>query len=243
MTNEELVQLYQQGDKQALDKLISNNTGIVYKLANKFYIEGTNSIDKEDLIQEGVIGLMIAAGKYDFNNPKKANFITYAIYWIYHKISRYVNSKNTNDEISIYTPINQDDTTLLDSLEDNKNPYENIEYKIYCDELREELNEVMHRCNTLKEREVLKLHYGWDNKDMTFNEIGEVFDVTGQRVRTIEANALRKLRNSPWGEEKAKELYINKKENIYSIDDFVNVEQFKNKYLDNEYLDKVIGGL
>lgn len=51
MTNEELVQLYQNGDKQALNELVENNTGIVYKLANKFYVNMTSSIDKDDLIQ------------------------------------------------------------------------------------------------------------------------------------------------------------------------------------------------
>src|SRR3712207_7622501 len=93
MTNEELVYLYQQGDKQVLDSLIEQNKGIVYKLVNKFYVEGTNSIDKEDLEQEGIIGLIIAAGKYDLNNPKKAKFITYAIHWIYSKINRYIKQR------------------------------------------------------------------------------------------------------------------------------------------------------
>ncbi|PIH05224.1 sigma-70 family RNA polymerase sigma factor [Clostridium combesii] len=245
MTNEELVCVYQEwNSKEALNQLIEHNTGIVYKLANKFYVQGTNSIDKEDLVQEGFIGLIVAAERYDFNNPNKAKFITYAIHWIYHKINRFINQKNTNGEISVYTPTNEDDTTLLDSLEDDENPYENIEDKIYYEELRTELNEVMHEYITLREREVLKLRYGWNNnKSMTYNEMGEVFDVSGERVRNIQARALKKIRHSSWGKHKAKELYIDKKENIYSINDFINVEQFKNKYLDNDYLDKVVGGL
>lgn len=238
------MQLYQQGDKQALSKVIEQNTGIVYKLANKFYVEGTNSIDKEDLEQEGFIGLMIAAERYDFNNPTKANFITYAIHWVYCKMNRFINRKNTNYETSIYTPINEDDTTLLDTLEDDNNSYENLEDKLYNQDLRKELEHVMNGHNTLKEKEVLKLHYGWDNnRSMTFNEIGELLSHTGERVRQVEAKALRKMRNSSWGKEKAKELYIEKTENVYSINDFINVEQFKNKYLDNKYLDEVMGGL
>lgn len=50
MTNEELV-FYQQGDKQALDSLIEQNKGIIYKLVNRFYVEKTNSIDIDDLEQ------------------------------------------------------------------------------------------------------------------------------------------------------------------------------------------------
>ncbi|EPY2302232.1 RNA polymerase sigma factor-like protein [Clostridium sporogenes] len=244
MTNEDLVGIYQQlNSEEALNQLIEQNKGIVYKLASKFYIR-TNSIDKEDLTQEGIIGLMIAAKKFRIDMENSAKFITYAVYWIYSKINRFINQKNTNDEISIYTPANEDDTTLLDTLEDVENSYENIEDKLYNQELRKELNEVMHEHITLREREVLKLRYGWDNNHfMTFNDISELFNLTGERVRQIESGALRKMRNSPWGKEKAKELYTDKEENVYSINDFINVEQFKNKYLDNDYLDKVIGGL
>lgn len=153
MTNEELVHLYQNGDGQALSKLIEQNTGIVYKLVNKFYIEGTNSIDKEDLEQEGFIGLIIAANKYDFNNPKKANFITYAIHWIYSKISRFINQKNTNEETSLNIPIGEDEENeLLDTIKDIDYSYENVEEKIYIQQLRQELEELMLQHNTLRQR-------------------------------------------------------------------------------------------
>ena len=65
MTNEELVKLYQEGNKKALDKLLEDNKRIVYKIANKFKITN-NSIDNDDLIQEGMLGLIIAADKYNF---------------------------------------------------------------------------------------------------------------------------------------------------------------------------------
>lgn len=114
MTNEELVQLYQDGNKKSLDELVEQNKGIVYKLANKFYTERSNSIDIEDLEQEGFTGLIIAAEKYDANNPKKAKFMTYAIYWIYQKICGFTlghstreigNSKFYNSCTSLNTPI------------------------------------------------------------------------------------------------------------------------------------------
>jgi RNA polymerase sigma factor (sigma-70 family) len=82
-SNEELVYLLQQRDKQALKMLLDQNKGIVNKLVNKFYTEKTNSIDREDLMQEGFIGLILAANKYD--NPNKAQFITYAVFWINEK--------------------------------------------------------------------------------------------------------------------------------------------------------------
>ncbi|HDK7140056.1 TPA: sigma-70 family RNA polymerase sigma factor [Clostridium botulinum] len=234
MTNEQLIYLYQQGDRQALDKVIEQNKGIVYKLANKFYVEGTNSIDKEDLEQEGFIGLIVAAERYDFNNPNKAKFITYAIHWIYHKINRFINQKNTNGEISVYTPINEDDTTLLDTLEDDKNSYENIENKIYYEELRKELNEVINEYITLREREVLKLHYGWDNSQpMTLQEIGEVFNVASSGITKIKSKAIRKIRSSPWGRKRINEKY---KENLssleYNVESWIQADSFEKKFKD-----------
>ncbi|MEG2457997.1 MAG: sigma-70 family RNA polymerase sigma factor [Bacilli bacterium] len=95
MTNEELVVLYQQGNKKALEKLIENNQKFIYKVANKFYTKGISSIDKEDLIQEGTIGFIIACNKYDINNEKKALFITYAFHWIYSKIHRFITKRDT----------------------------------------------------------------------------------------------------------------------------------------------------
>lgn len=71
MSNEELVKLYQEGNKEALKELIEQNRGIIFKMANKFYIGQTNSISVEDLEQEGYIGLMIAAQKYKFDKEKK----------------------------------------------------------------------------------------------------------------------------------------------------------------------------
>lgn len=208
MTNEELVQLYQSGNEKALNKLIEQNEGIIYKLANKFYTEKTNSIDIEDLQQEGFMGIIMAAEKYDFNNPKKAIFITYAVFWIYQKMNRYVNQRNTNDEISLNVPAKSDgDKELMDYIEGVDYSFENVEEKIYNSQLRHDLNTVMVEYNSLKEREVLKLRYGWDTgRALTFVEVGELINETKVKVRQIEDKALRKLRNSLWARKKHNEL-------------------------------------
>ena len=70
MTNEDLVLLHQQGNRHALESLIENNKGLVMKIVNKFFFDRTNSITREDLEQEGFIGFIMAANKYDFNNDK-----------------------------------------------------------------------------------------------------------------------------------------------------------------------------
>lgn len=55
ISNEELVKLYQNGDKSALDELIQSNIGIIHKIANKY--NGINrELEFDDLFQNGVIG-------------------------------------------------------------------------------------------------------------------------------------------------------------------------------------------
>ena len=207
--NEELVLRYQKGERSALDKLIENNMGIIYKMANKFYTQNSNAIDKEDLIQEGVIGLIIAAKKYDFNKPNKANFMTYSVHWIYQRLYRFVvgssskeigNNKLNNSCTSLNTPIGEDgETELEEFIEDKDYSFENKEEQIYLEQLRQELEKAMIECNSLREIEVLKLRYGWNGqKIMTLEEIGEVFNASMQMIKTIQYRALRKLRNSRW---------------------------------------------
>ena len=61
--------------------------------------------------------------------------------------------------------------------------------------LKEELNEAMESL-TERERNVIKLRFGLDDgKTRTLEEVGKEFDVTRERIRQIEAKALRKLRH------------------------------------------------
>ena len=101
MSNEELVQLYQNGDKKALEKLIQANTGIINKIANKY-----NGINRElefnDLFQSGVLGLIKAVEKYNSNHEKKAKFITYAIFLIDRYIYCCVNIGILDNSILVF---------------------------------------------------------------------------------------------------------------------------------------------
>lgn len=235
MTNEELVQLYQEGNKRALDKLIEKNKGIVNKLVNKFYVGKTNSIDIEDLQQEGFIGLIIAANKYDFNNASKAKFITYAIYWIYHKIQRFIENKNTNEEISLNIPVGEEDnkSQLLDIIEDESQRCENIIDEIYNMQLKQELEGVMKQYNTLMESEILKLYFGWNNNEcMAIPDISALFNITGNETTSIKNKALRKMRQAPIIRERSKKYF---QERFYNRNCNINEKlrsiDFQQKYM------------
>lgn len=214
MSNEELVQLYQNGDNKALEELILANEGIIYKIANKY--EGINrELELDDLIQEGILGLIEAAKRYDFNNEKKAKFITYAVYYIDRYIYRAVNGRSTkekgNNEFyhncsSLNVPVGEEGTELGDLIEGVDYGFENIEEKLFLRNLRKELEELMITYNGLREREILKLYYGWNAEPMTFTELSDLFNISNSRSRQIWDSALRKLRNSKWLRENAREF-------------------------------------
>ena len=84
----ELAQLAQQGNQAALHKLIKANLRLVIKIARAY---ATPDVPFIDLIQEGNMGLMHAAEKYDYT--KKLRFCTYASWWIRQFITRYLINK------------------------------------------------------------------------------------------------------------------------------------------------------
>ncbi|NRT78649.1 sigma-70 family RNA polymerase sigma factor [Clostridium beijerinckii] len=245
MSNEELVLLYQQGDKQALESLIKANSGMIKKLANKF--NGINKmIEFDDLVQAGIIGLINAASKYNNDLENKASFITYAFQYIKREIFSCVNGRSEkeisnnklyNSCISLDVPLQADEyIQLKDTIESIDDGFENVEEKIYIKQLREELEDAMLDNNTLKEREILHLCYGWDyQKTFTYKEVAETLNISINSIPQIEFNALRKLRNSTWGKDKYKECIGSKLESImegsrYDQDKAISAIDIVNKY-------------
>jgi RNA polymerase primary sigma factor len=110
-------------------------------------------------------------------------------------LSRVKQVKNVAREpISLETPIGEEeDSSLGDFIEDKEveNPANQTAYKL----LQEQLHTVL---NTLpqREQEVLKMRFGLDDGySLTLEEVGLYFNVTRERIRQIEAKALRRLRH------------------------------------------------
>jgi len=100
----------------------------------------------------------------------------------------------TKEPISLETPVNDDEDTHLSDFIEDKNILTPQDSAIYED-MVENLNKILSTLSPREER-VVRMRFGLGEKhDHTLEEVGQIFDVTRERIRQIEAKALRKLRH------------------------------------------------
>ncbi len=100
----------------------------------------------------------------------------------------------TKEPISLETPVSDDeDTHLADLIEDKNTPVP--QDSVIFRDLIEQLNKILSTL-TPKEEKVIRMRFGIGERyDHTLEEVGQVFEVTRERIRQIEAKALKKLRH------------------------------------------------
>lgn len=245
LTAEEEVKLAQRihnDDREALERLVCANLRFVVSVAKQYQNQG---LTLPDLINEGNIGLIKAAEKFDETRGFK--FISYAVWWIRQSIlqalaeqSRMVrlplnqvsavsrinklimkfeqeherkpsayelselidetpekirDSLRANGRpMSINAPLGEgDDSTLLEVISDENTPQ--ADRGMIDKSLATEIERML---DTLDEREktIVEMCFGINNKEMTLDEISEKFGLSRERVRQIREKALLKLRHS-----------------------------------------------
>lgn len=134
--------------------------------------------------------------------------------------------KLQNDTVSINALIGDDSDTELEKFIPASE--ETLEDVTISETLQYHVRKLFEDCN-LKEREkeVLMLRFGFnDEKPMTLEEIGKKYNITRERVRQIEAKALKKIRSS----KQVKELAVYMQKPDESLE---NIEEFRKKYREN----------
>lgn len=104
--------------------------------------------------------------------------------------------KRDKNVVSLDTPIKEDeDSSLVEFIPSDANLDDVVIHEVEKKNLREKIDELLTGLND-QEQKVLRMRFGLDDDDpKTLEEIGKVFGVTRERIRQIEAKAIRKLRH------------------------------------------------
>ena len=151
--------------------------------------------DLDDLISIGCIGLIKAIDSFD---EKKGRLATYACRCIDNELLMMLRGKKKHSrEVSLFEPIGQDkegnEIHLVDIIEQQQ--YDIVEKLTLCSNMQKMLHYIQN-CLTERERQILILRYGLGGKrELTQNEIGELFGISRSYVSRIEKKILKKLRD------------------------------------------------
>lgn len=163
------------------EKLFNENINFAYSIANKYM---NYFLEIEDIRQQALIGLWKAAMIYD--ESKGCKFITLANTVIRNSINMYLRSikKHIENDISIYTKLDNDELTLQDIIRDKKDLIDELEDNMDAQKLLSKISDTRYRF--VIEENVIK--------DKKIQDIATDMNLTNQRISNIKFRGLKELR-------------------------------------------------
>ncbi len=191
------------GDKKAREKLITHNLRLVAHIVKKY----TYSLEADDLLSVGTIGLIKAIDTFDYD--KKVQLSTYAARCINNEILMLIraNKKHKNViSINSLTSNNDDDKDLelKDVLaSDDEEIFMQVETNLMVQKIKKIIEERL----TPREQKVIKLRYGIDCKRaLTQKEVSAELGISRSYISRIENKTLQIIRESFESDENAKKI-------------------------------------
>ena len=194
-----LIEMAHEGDKEARDRLVTENMGLIWSIVRRFTGRG---YDPEDLFQIGSIGLMKAIDKFDMSFEVK--FSTYAVPMITGEIKRFLRddgmikvSRSSKEEVaasieagaeveSLYRTVNKNDENsilLIDKIEEENSAQEELLNRMVLRELLTELSD--------KDREIIVRRYYYNE---TQSQIATRLGISQVQVSRLEKKILKQMR-------------------------------------------------
>lgn len=195
-----------QGDQRALSKLVKANLRFVVTIARQYKGQG---LSMEDLVSEGNLGLMKAAGRFDAT--KGVRFVNYAVVHVRQAIEKAIEQqtglykvpKDVKDEItarqqsmplSVDAPLgHRANLSLLSVLVNRDAPL--ADERIHSEAIEDAVEFALGSLDA-RESRVVNAFYGIGQEHETMAEIAEDMDLKRERVRQIRDKAIRKLRKA-----------------------------------------------
>lgn len=195
-----------QGNTRALNKLVEANLRFVVSIASQYRGKG---LSMEDLISEGNLGLLKAAGKFDAT--KGTRFVNYAVVYVRQFIEKaidqqtglYTIPKDVKNEmtarqqsmpLSVDAPLgHRNSMSLLSVLVNKDAPF--ADERIHSEAIEDAIEFALGSLDK-RESRVVNAYFGIDQEHETMAEIAEDMELKRERVRQIRDKAVRKLRKA-----------------------------------------------
>lgn len=184
-------QAMKQKDTKARHKLIEHNLRLVAHIVKKY----KGAEEQEELISIGTFGLMKAVDTFDYQKGSK--FSTYASKCVENEILMHFRAQKKHaSDLHMNEPTMTDKDgnalTLMDTLQDDTNLEEQVDFSIHSKQLYAFLDE----CLDQRELEIMTLRYGlYHHMPMTQREVAKKLNISRSYVSRLEKKALEKLRN------------------------------------------------